>query len=120
VQLNNQHKAVLADLKSSIDDEFGESAVWLFESGNREPVFGTFSLIEKSFNVKQSRENRSGGITVDVATATYAMTPSKVKGNAGDSLRIRGQDYLVLPFSSGDFETIIPLKLTQNKNHSWR
>ena len=118
--MNNEHKAFLADLKDSIDAEFGEEAVWLSSNGHTDVVFGTFSLTDKSFKAKSQGKNKQGEITLDVVTATYAMKPDKVKIKEGDRLMINGQTFFVLPFNTGDFETIIPLKLTQNKNHNWR
>lgn len=117
--MNNSHETLLEELKKAVDEEFGEEAVWHFADGHTEPVFGTFSLIDKELSVKPHIK-RAAQLTVDCISATYAMSPKAVTGKESDTLVVNGQSYLVLPFKPGDFETIIPLKPTQNKTHSWR
>ena len=117
--MNQSHQALLEELKQEIDGEFGESAVWIHAEGYSDNVFGTFSAIDKQLNIK-GHSKKVGQLSVDSVCATFSMAPKAVKGKEGDRLVINGQSYLILPFKPGAFETVIPLKITKNKNHNWR
>lgn len=117
--MNEKHQSNLEQLKSEMDDEYGIAATWLHESGQTEPAIGIFRLLNKTITIKL-KHNSPGLLDVDNAEAFFSMQPDTVKGAKGDRLIINGQNFLVLPFNRGNFETIIPLKSTENKNHNWR
>lgn len=117
--MNTSHQALLEALKQDIDDEFGESALWIHAEGYSDNVFGTFSMLDKQLNIK-GHTKKVGQLSVDSVCATFSMAPKAVKGTDGDRLVINDQSYLILPFKPGAFETVIPLKITTNKNHNWR
>ena len=117
--MNENQQNHLAELKADIDEEFGTVATWHHQSGQSEPVTGIFSLVNKMLPAKSAGKN-SGQLDIRNAHASFAMQPDAVPGIDGDRLLIDGENYLVLKFNRGTFETIIPLKRSQNKEHNWR
>lgn len=91
----------LAELKTVIDNAFGDPATWVFQDGTDVEVIGIFSSAIKDYELK-------GGTPIDYAKASYSMkNPPAEEGH----LIIRGVKYKVLDFHRGDFETVIPLLL---------
>jgi len=117
--MNENMKSNLVELKAAMDEEFGTSATWLHQSGRSDPVVGIFSLANKTINAKSNGKN-AGQLDIKHAQAFFTMQPHSVSGKDGDRLIIDGENYLVLPFNKGIFETVLPLKLSQNKDSSWR
>jgi len=108
----------LIELKAMIDEEYATEAIWISQSNHQYPVTGIFSLHNKRTTVN-SKSKRAGQLEVTHAVAYFSMAPASVQGEKGDQLIVNGVTYFVLPFEAGSFETIIPLKLTENKNHNW-
>lgn len=108
----------LQQLKADLDEEYGIDATWISQSNYQYPVTGIFSLHNKRTSVS-SKGKRLGQLEVAHAVAYFSMAPASVQGKKGDQLVVNGITYFVLPFEPGTFETIISLKLTENKNHNW-
>jgi len=117
--MNENLQSNLAELKTAMDEEFGTSATWLHQSGQSDPVVGIFSLANKTINAKSNGKN-SEQLEIKHAQAFFTMQPQSVPGKDGDRLLIDGENYLVLKFNKGSFETVIPLKRSQNTDSSWR
>ncbi len=117
--MNYSHQTALEELKADLDEEFGEEAVWINTHGNPIAVFGIFSSVDKERAAK-SNSKQIGQLTVDAISASFSMAHKSVPGKEGDQLVVNGEIYQVLKFKPGDFETIIPLKPTQNRSHNWR
>lgn len=108
----------LIELKEMLDEEYALEATWISQSNYQYPVTGIFSLHNKRTTVN-SKSKHSGQLEITHAVAYFSMAPASVQGKKGDKLIVDGVTYFVLPFEAGTFETIIPLKLTENKNHNW-
>lgn len=117
--MNLSHRAVLATLKSDIDKEFGQDVVWISKTGITSTVTGTFSFIESDV-ITTSKSKNAGQLHVDVITATFCVSPNQCPCEEGDRLEIDDVSYLILPFQQSEFEIVLPLKVTQNKDHNWR
>lgn len=117
--MNLRHHADLDALKSDIDELFGIQATWLSKVGQTGTLTGTFSFIEKEIHT-HSKAKQAGQIYLDTVIATFCVRPTQCVCEEGDTLQIDGVDYLVLPFHKGEFETVLPLKVTQQKDHNWR
>ena len=117
--MNLSHRAVLDELKSNIDKEFGQDVIWISQTGTTDIITGTFSFIERDVNTT-SKSKTAGQLHIDVITATFCVSPHHCPCEEGDRLEIDGVSYLILPFQKGEYEIVLPLKITQNKDHNWR
>lgn len=117
--MNLNHRNALDQLKRDIDKEVGQEAIWTSQTGTTDTITGTFSFIESDVNTT-SKSKTAGQLHTDVTTATFCVSPTYCPCTEGDRLEIEGESYLVLPFKNAEFEIILPLKITQNKDHNWR
>jgi hypothetical protein len=119
--MNPEIKSVLAALKGAVDETFGETdVVWVFADGTTKKVEGTFGLIDDK---PALFEKRAGNLLQgDSFVACFAMHPDSVPVGDGGYLRVNGDEYKIMPFKKGDFETIIPLIRKQPEvdgSHRW-
>lgn len=116
--MNENHQSHLDELKAEMDGEFGITAIWKDKDGTETPVAGVFSTTEKTVTAK-SKVKKPGQLDINYAQAFFSMSPSSVPGEDGDQLIVDQVIYHVLKFHPGTFQTVIPLKLSENKNHNW-
>lgn len=108
----------LVELKEMLDEELAMTATWVAQDNTQTHITGIFCLHNQRTAVSNKGQQ---GAQLEVAhtEAYFSMAPETVDVSPGDQLIIDGTTYLVLPFVKGTFETAIPLKLTENKNHNW-
>lgn len=117
--MNLSHRAVLNELKSDIDEEFGEEAVWISQAGQSARLQGTFSIQDEEVSVG-GKSSKSSRLYLDSMTATFSVSPVNLLCKEGDFLEIGGVRYVILPFNFDEFSVVLPLKIAQEKDPNWR
>lgn len=118
--MNSMHRAVLNELKEVIDEVFAESITWIPAEGEQQSIVGIFNRLDTELAIKPSNQKRESNTKVDFVAATLSLAPHLVLMKVEDTVIHEGTTYQVLPFNQGEFETVIPLKLTTEKDPSWR
>lgn len=118
--MNLTFRADLDELKEVMDEVFGESVLWVSESGGQQSVDGIFNRLDKEVSARPSNQKRESGLSVDYVDATFSVKPDLALMQEGDVLICEGVSYSVLKYKTGKLQAIIPLKVKADKDHSWR